>query len=182
MSATHKDRFYHRNCAGALPRLGAELDLLEAGLHRRQPARSPGSARSRLATPTRYCSRSARPSIASDCPKRRRSSPATKPAATASGSIVTLVTSGVENLVVDAASIEVNRRKRRAKSDSLDATKLVGMLIRWHLGERKLWGVVHVPAADDEDRRQLHRELIELKAQRTRAHQPDQGRCWPGWA
>ena len=31
---------------------------------------------------------------------------------------------GVENLIVDAASIEVNRRKRRAKSDSLDATKL----------------------------------------------------------
>ena len=74
---------------------------------------------------------------------------------------------GIENLVVDAASIEVNRRKRRAKSDGLDATKLVGMLIRWHLGERKLWGVVHVPTADDEDRRQLHRELIELKAQRT---------------
>ena len=52
---------------------------------------------------------------------------------------------GIENLVVDAASIEVNRRKRRAKSDNLDATKLVGMLIRWHLGEKKLWGVVHVP-------------------------------------
>ena len=41
------------------------------------------------------------------------------------------------------------------------------MLIRWHLGERKLWGIVRVPTADDEDRRQLHRELIELKAQRT---------------
>jgi len=74
---------------------------------------------------------------------------------------------GVENLVVDAASIEVNRRKRRAKSDNLDAAQLVGMLIRWHLGERKLWGVVHVPAVVDEDRRQLHRELIALKAQRT---------------
>jgi transposase len=73
----------------------------------------------------------------------------------------------VENLVVDSASIEVNRRRRRAKSDGLDATKLVGMLIRWHLGERKLWGIVRVPTADDEDRRQLHRELIELKAQRT---------------
>ncbi len=74
---------------------------------------------------------------------------------------------GIENLVVDAASIEVNRRRRRAKSDNLDATKLVGMLIRWHLGEKKLWAVVHVPTADDEDRRQLHRELIELKARRT---------------
>jgi transposase len=74
---------------------------------------------------------------------------------------------GIENLVVDAASIEVNRRQRRAKSDNLDAAKLVGMLIRWHLGETKLWGVVHVPTVADEDRRQLHRELIEVKAQRT---------------
>jgi transposase len=74
---------------------------------------------------------------------------------------------GIENLVVDSASIEVNRRRRRAKSDDLDATKLVAMLIRWHLGERKLWGVVHVPMAADEDGRQLHRELIALKSQRT---------------
>ena len=73
----------------------------------------------------------------------------------------------IENLVVDSSSIEVNRRRRRAKADGLDATKLVGMLIRWHLGERKLWGIVRVPTVDDEDRRQLHRELIELKAQRT---------------
>jgi transposase len=73
----------------------------------------------------------------------------------------------IENLVVDAASIEVNRRQRRAKSDNLDATKLVGMLIRWHLGEKRLWGVVRVPSVADEDRRQLHRELIALKAQRT---------------
>src|SRR5215467_11681323 len=43
---------------------------------------------------------------------------------------------GVENRVVDAASIEVNRRQRRAKTDDRDAAKLVGMLLRWHLGER----------------------------------------------
>jgi transposase len=74
---------------------------------------------------------------------------------------------GVENIVVDSASIEVNRRKRRAKSDRLDATKLLFMLIRWHNGENKVWAVVRVPAVTDEDRRQLHRELIELKGQRT---------------
>ena len=49
-----------------------------------------------------------------------------------------LAKQGVENIVVDAASIEVNRRERRAKSDNLDATKLVTMLIRWHLGEKKV--------------------------------------------
>jgi transposase len=78
-----------------------------------------------------------------------------------------LVHEGVQNLVVDSASIEVNRRKRRAKSDRLDATKLVSMLIRWHHGEEHVWAVVRVPTVDDEDRRQLHRDLIRLKAERT---------------
>jgi transposase len=78
-----------------------------------------------------------------------------------------LVHNGVESIVVDAASIEVNRRKRRAKSDKLDASKLVSMLIRWHNGEKKLWAVVRVPTVADEDGRQLHRELIELKTERT---------------
>src|SRR5271165_372194 len=78
-----------------------------------------------------------------------------------------LLAHGVENQVVDSASIEVNRRQRRAKSDGLDAVKLVGMLIRWHNGERKVWKLVRVPSVAEEDQRQLHRELIELKAERT---------------
>jgi hypothetical protein len=69
-------------------------------------------------------------------PRRHPSSPASRPAATASGSIVTEHQT-IGNLVVDATSIEVNRRQRRAKSDKLDATKLVSMLIRWYLGEEK---------------------------------------------
>jgi transposase len=78
-----------------------------------------------------------------------------------------LVHHGIDNRVVDSASIEVNRRQRRAKSDALDATKLVEMLIRFHHGETKVWRVVRMPTVADEDRRQRHRELIELKAQRT---------------
>ena len=35
------------------------------------------------------------------------------------------VSEGVENRVVDSSSFEVNRRKRRAKTDRLDAGKLV---------------------------------------------------------
>jgi len=73
----------------------------------------------------------------------------------------------IGNIVVDSSSIEVNRRKRRAKSDRLDAVKLVEMLIRWCNGERKVWSVVRVPSTGDEDRRQMHRELIGLKAERT---------------
>jgi transposase len=74
---------------------------------------------------------------------------------------------GVRNLVVDAASIEVNRRARRAKSDRLDVAKLLSMLIRYHGGEHQLWGVVHVPTPQDEDRRQPHRELMAVKGERT---------------
>jgi transposase len=78
-----------------------------------------------------------------------------------------LLAHGVQNQVVDSSSIEVNRRQRRAKSDGLDAVKLVEMLIRWHNGERKVWSVVHVPTVEQEDQRQLHREMIKRKAERT---------------
>lgn len=79
-----------------------------------------------------------------------------------------LVAAGVDNQVVDSSSIEVKRRARRAKTDRLDLGKLVSMLIRYHGGETKVWSVVHVPAAEEEDRRQLHRELADLKAERAR--------------
>ena len=78
-----------------------------------------------------------------------------------------LLSHGVECIIVDSASIEVNRRKRRSKSDRLDAIKLVEMLIRWHNGESKVWSVVRAPSADDEDARQMHRELIALRGERT---------------
>ena len=73
---------------------------------------------------------------------------------------------GVENAVVDSSSIEVNRWRRRAKTDRIDARKLLSMLLRYHGGESKLWSVVHVPSVQDEDWRQLHRELEQLKKQR----------------
>jgi transposase len=78
-----------------------------------------------------------------------------------------LVDMGIRSVVVDSSSIEVNRRKRRAKSDRLDAGKLVTMLVRWNLGEHKLWSIVAVPSVEEEDGRQLHRELIQLKTERT---------------
>ena len=71
----------------------------------------------------------------------------------------------IKNVVVDSASIEVNRRSRRAKTDRLDAEKLVTQLIRYHGGER-MWSVVRVPDVPDEDARHLHRDLEVLKAER----------------
>jgi transposase len=78
-----------------------------------------------------------------------------------------LAKNAIANSVVDAASIEVNRRARRAKSDRLDVVKLLTMLIRYHGGEHKLWAVVNVPSPDDEDRRLPHRELMAVKGERT---------------
>jgi transposase len=79
-----------------------------------------------------------------------------------------LETEGVTNVVVDSASIEVSRRARRAKTDRLDARKLVTMLVRWTLGERQVWQVVHVPACDVEGARQRPRTRETLTAERTR--------------
>jgi len=74
---------------------------------------------------------------------------------------------GIVNVVVDASSIEVNRRQKQIKSDPVDAGKLVNMLCRYHAGERKLWSVVNVPSVADEDARQLHRGLKDLQRQKT---------------
>ncbi len=78
-----------------------------------------------------------------------------------------LLSCGIENVVVDSSSIEVNRRKRRTKTDRIDARKLLGMLMRYHGGERRLWSVVNVPSVEAEDGRQLNRELEVLKKERT---------------
>lgn len=78
-----------------------------------------------------------------------------------------LEANGVNNLVVDSASIEVNRRFRRAKTDRLDVGKLLNMLVRYHQGEEKVWSVIHVPSVLEEDQRQLHRELMALKREQT---------------
>jgi transposase len=73
---------------------------------------------------------------------------------------------GITNQVVDSSSIEVNRRKRRAKSDGLDVRKLLSMLMRYEQGERDVWRVVHVPSVEAEDERHLHRDLETLKQER----------------
>jgi len=71
---------------------------------------------------------------------------------------------GVQNVVVDPASIEVNRRRRQLKTDRLDAERLVGMLMRYVLhNEKKLWKVVVVLTEAQEDERRVHREVERIK-------------------
>jgi transposase len=75
---------------------------------------------------------------------------------------------GVRNRVVDSASIEVNRRARRAKTDRLDALKLVRMLVRVWFGEKRVWSEVRVPTVAEEAARQVSRERTALTQEQTR--------------
>ena len=78
-----------------------------------------------------------------------------------------LIEQGIGNMVVDSSSIEVNRRARRAKTDRLDAEKLLSMLIRYQAGEPRVWSVVRVPTQEEEDARRAHRELGRLGHERS---------------
>jgi transposase len=78
-----------------------------------------------------------------------------------------LENAGIQNVVVDSSSIEVNRRYRLKKTDRIDATKLLTMLIRYIDGEQKLWSVLHIPTVEQEDARRLNREMERLKKERT---------------
>jgi transposase len=82
---------------------------------------------------------------------------------------------GIGNVVVDSGAIEVNRRRKRAKSDPVDAAKLLNLLCRYHGGERKVFSVVNVPGVEDEDRRQLHRGLKDVQRQQTECSNRIQG-------
>jgi transposase len=78
-----------------------------------------------------------------------------------------LTSLGVRNLVVDAASIEVTRRARQAKTDRLDAVRLLDLLVRDASG-RPAWRVVRVPPEAAEDARQVLRERRTVRQERTR--------------
>jgi transposase len=69
---------------------------------------------------------------------------------------------GVRNHVIDAASLQVDRRARRAKTDGIDVEKLLRSLMAYLRGEPKVWSVVRVPTVIEEDDRRLHRERSRL--------------------
>lgn len=78
-----------------------------------------------------------------------------------------LVAHGIENLVLDPASIEVNRRARRAKTDRLDLEHLVRIVMRHDGGEPRVCSVVRAPSVEHEDDRRPWRERERLMVERT---------------
>jgi transposase len=82
---------------------------------------------------------------------------------------------GIENVVVDPASIAVDRRARRTKSDRLDAIALVTQLMNAAAGDRRGWHELHVPSLDAEADRQLQREWDAVRDDHTRLRNRIQG-------
>ena len=79
-----------------------------------------------------------------------------------------LVDNGIESHVVDAASLAVDRRKRRRKTDAIDVEGLLRALMAWTRGERRVCSMVRPPSPEDEDRRRLCREREALVTERIR--------------
>lgn len=75
---------------------------------------------------------------------------------------------GIESHVVDAASIAMPRRRRRAKTDRIDGETLVRSLLAYKRGEPRVCAMVRVPTVEAEDRRRLCREYKTLVAERIR--------------
>jgi transposase len=60
----------------------------------------------------------------------------------------------VRNYVIDPASLQVDRRARRVKTDNVDVTKLLRSLMAYLRGEPKVWSVLRIPTiAEEDDRR-----------------------------
>ena len=78
-----------------------------------------------------------------------------------------LTDQGVINHEIDPASIQVNRRMRRAKTDRIDLEQLMRTLLAYLRGEPRVCSVVHVPTVEDEDRKRRNRERDYLVDERT---------------
>jgi transposase len=74
---------------------------------------------------------------------------------------------GIECLVMEPASLQVNRKARRVKTDRIDVEKLLHTLIAWCRGERHVCSMVLIPSVEEEDLRRSHRERERLICERT---------------
>ncbi len=74
---------------------------------------------------------------------------------------------GIECLVMEPASLQVNRRARRVKTDRIDVESILHALIAWCRGERHVCSMVVIPSVEEEDLRLSHRERDRLIRERT---------------
>ena len=77
-----------------------------------------------------------------------------------------LIAEGIENHVLDSASIEVSRRKKQVKTDRVDVNALLRLLMRYVSGEKAALHSIHIPTVAAEDQRRLTRERERLLKER----------------
>jgi transposase len=85
-----------------------------------------------------------------------------------------LVSRGIDNQVLETSSIKVDRRRRRAKTDRLDAERMLMQLLRYLMEIPR--GCTWCRCRRKEDGRRLHREQLRLKDEH-KAHRTR----WPSW-
>jgi transposase len=78
-----------------------------------------------------------------------------------------LCADGVENQILDAASLPVDRRAKRIKTDNIDAKRLLRAIVGHTLGDPQACRVIHVPSIEEENARRLYRERQRLVRERT---------------
>lgn len=78
-----------------------------------------------------------------------------------------LMAAGITNLVFDPASIAVEQRSRRAKTDRIDGELLLRTLMAHLRGEPRVVRIVQVPSAEQEDARRASRERDRLVKEQT---------------
>src|SRR5712671_470400 len=88
-----------------------------------------------------------------------------------------LETHGVRNHVLDPASLQVNRRARRAKTDRIDAERMLRALVAHLRGDPDACRVVRVPSLVEEDAKRLHRERHRLVGERVQHVNRIKGLC-----
>lgn len=78
-----------------------------------------------------------------------------------------LLAAGIENVVIDPASLAVERRARPAKTDRIDGERMIRALMAWRRGEPRVMRIVRVPSPEQEDARRRTRERERLIKEHT---------------
>ena len=78
-----------------------------------------------------------------------------------------LVNHGIENHVLDAASLPIDRRAKHIKTDNIDAKRLLRAIVCFVQGDPQSCRVVRAPTPEEEDARRLPRERQRLVRERT---------------
>jgi len=78
-----------------------------------------------------------------------------------------LMAAGITNHVFDPASIAVDQRARRVKTDRIDGEKMLRTLMAYLRGEPRVVRIVRVPTPEQEDARRASRERGRLTKEQT---------------